>query len=139
MVKTMADYLPTATADYAIEEFDLAPQRVMPETGDKRQVIHEYDDGHETGIPLSDADYFDVSLEWAASRLVPSGVIMDLWHDPDKANGRIRSWYLVHPTDGHVYVVKFRGPITRQRRAGAVDWVEIPQLPLRVTGVKSSE
>lgn len=136
--KTMADYLSVIVADYTVTDFDLAPQRIMREEPVKKQVLHEYDDGTETGINLSSTDFFNITLEWAAIELSPAGTIMDLWHDTNKANGKLRSWYLQHPLETNIYVVKFRGPLTRMHIAGATSWLEIPQVPLRVIGKKAS-
>ena len=131
--KTMADYLPVKTADYNYT-LNITPQRVMPEEGDKKQVVHEYDDGDISVVTVSNASRFDITVQWTALDFADAGTIMDLWHDNNKANGRARTFYWQHPLETNVYVVRFMQPLTRVDAAGLPGHKEIQRIRLRVEG-----
>ena len=137
---SMADYLSSKTADYAPSPEDIlsiTPQRTMTETADKNQVIHDADDGSIAVVSLSNASWFTVTLEWAAITNEDANTIFDYYNDTLKANGRERTFYWEHPTDGNTYTVRFLGPLKRVYQAGFVTHKEISQIKLRIEGVKS--
>jgi len=131
----MADYLPNQTADYNGVILSVEPQRTMTETSKKHQTKHEGDDGTIVVTTLSSQSYFIVTLQWYLITIAESDLIFDLWNDPGKANGIGRTFQWEHPTDGHTYVVRFEGDISKGYTSGIVADRGISSIRLRVTGV----
>lgn len=129
----MYNYLGPKTADYTAEILQIKSQVIIPETGNKSQVVHGFDDGSVSVVGLSSSSFFDVQLQWP--RILPADkiMIMDLWHNPAKADGLRRSFYWAHPTDKHIYTVKFTSPLVVERRPVTMG---IQTLSLRVEGNK---
>ena len=136
MVKTMADYLPVATADYDYT-LSVTPQAVMPQEGDKLQVVHEYDDGTVAVVTLAQQSKFNIQVQWNLLSNSDASTILDLYHDSNKANARAYTWYFHHPIDERDYVVRFMTQLTQTLQAGLTGYRENPQITLRVEGVKS--
>jgi len=136
--KEMYDYLSDVVADYTVVELSVTPHVVLSAMGDKTQQIHSFDDGSVGVVSLSDTSYFEVTLQWARIPESDAGTILDLWHDSAKANGRENTFYWQHPTDGHTYVARFMGPLSRQLKAefGSTD-MAIPSITLRIEGRKT--
>jgi len=132
----MYDYLSTIAADVAITlgagSYAIHPQGTITETGDKNQIIHTADDDSEERVSLSDNSIFYVTFAWNTITGAESGSLMDLWHDPAKANGRQKSFMWAHPDDGHTYVVRFDCSLPRARRA--YDIYGILKISIRVLG-----
>ena len=101
MPKEMADYLPVQTADYVDITFSLVPQDVMSEEGKRNQVMHEFDDGTVHVVSISNQAWFTCTLQWTWLSYADAGIIMDFYHNQSKANGRARTFYWLHPLDGH--------------------------------------
>lgn len=133
--KAMYDYLSDKTADNN-ETLSVAPQNVMSEVGQLNQKIHEFDDGSVEVVEISSNNYFNVTLQWTISSESDAGTIMDFWHNSGKGNGRAETFYWDHPTDGHTYVVRFLEKLTRVRKAGLPNYLEVSQVKLRVEGRK---
>jgi len=128
----MYDYLSTIAADYSTA-LAVYPSAVLVEQGEKNQVVNTGDDGSEERISLDDDTIFTVTLQWNAITAADAGTILDFYLDAAKANGMVRSFKWAHPTDGHVYVVRFAAPIKRKYRAGySVHGIE--SIQLRVLG-----
>ena len=135
MVNTMADYLPVAIADYTYT-LNVTPQAVLPQEGDRKQVVHEYDDGTVAVVTLAQQSQFNIRLQWTLIADADASIILDLYHDPNKANGRAYTFYFYHPIDEREYVVRFMTPLTQTIRAGFVGYRENPEITLRAEGVK---
>jgi len=110
--KTMKDYLSADTADYTGDTLTLQPQEVIEEEGYKNIITHEYDDGSESSIALSNASIFFATLRWDHMSAADAGTIMEFYHNSSKANGTARSIQWTH-YDGNTYVVKFVGRLPR--------------------------
>ena len=136
MVNTMADYLPGAMADYNYT-LNVTPQAVLPQEGDRKQVVHEYDDGTVAVVTLASQSQFNIRLQWDLIPDADASIILDLYHDPNKANGRAYTFYSHHPIDERDYVVRFMTQLTQTLQAGLAGYRENPQITLRVEGVKS--
>jgi hypothetical protein len=128
----MYDYLSTVTPDYATTTFQVAPQEVLAEEGEKLQVVHFADDGSEERIDLSTASIFYVTLVWKSISASDAGTIVDFYHDSAKGNGITRSFKWTHPTDGHTYVVRFNDKLGRTIRPVATHGINA--IRLRVLG-----
>jgi hypothetical protein len=110
----MKTYLSSKVADYQ-EILTLNPTTVMPITGDKNQVVHEYDDTNISVVSISDQSFFIMQLQWEYRDDTDRNLVFDWWHNPLKANGRARSFYWQHPvfTDEY-YTIRFTTPLTER-------------------------
>lgn len=131
----MHNYLSTKTADYVSTIFSVTPQKIMPEQGDKEQIVHQFHDGTIEIVSLSDQSYFDVTVEWEFLNSTDEATVLDFWHDTNKGNGRQRTFYFEHPTDGYTYVARFLQPLTKVRKRGSL--VGYRSITLRIDGVKA--
>lgn len=130
----MYDYLPVMTADYAVT-LDNALQIIVEERGFKNQVINKGDDGSEERITFSSSSIFYIGVQWPNKIASSIGDIVDLYHDPDKADGMDKTFQWAHPTDGHVYVVRFNTDLTRTIRRSLIHG--IPNCEFAVLGTIS--
>lgn len=110
----MYDYLPELTPNYSDTALDVVPHKILTETGWRNQVIHLSDDDSEERISLGDSMQFAVELQWYRIREAEAGTVLDFFYDPLKGNGVGRTFKWDHPDDGHTYVVRFDGDITRE-------------------------
>lgn len=133
----MYDYVGDRVADYTATELTVTPQKVLTESGDKGQVVHQFDDLSVSVVSLSDSSSFTVTLQWDLITPEEAGTIVDLWHDASKANGRERTFYWPHPRDGHTYVVRFLEPLQRAYRHNFAAHQQITQIKLKVEGRKA--
>ena len=127
----MYDYISQATADHD-ETLSVDPQRAIPEIGTKNQIIHLGDDGSEERISLSDDSVFYCSLEWPVLSESDAGTLLDFWHSSSKGNGITKTFKWSHPTDGHTYVVRFAGDLTRDLQLGKI--FGVTQVRLKIIG-----
>ena len=102
-----------ATSCDVDETLSITPQQTLIERGAKNQKIHIADDGTEERVNKSSDTQFYFVLRWNRLTAEDAGTIWDIWCDPTKANGSLNSFKWQHPTDGHVYVVRFQGDIER--------------------------
>lgn len=133
----LANYLSEATADYSYV-LDIPPQNVMDVTGDKKQIIHEFDDGSIAVASKSNQSYFDLAVEWDVLEPDDADAIFDLWHDEDKANGRENTFYWEHPIELNVYTVRFITNIKRTQSHQNYLLASISGAVLRVVGYAPS-
>jgi hypothetical protein len=132
----MYDYLTTITADYN-STLSISPQEVVAEMLVKNQIPHLFDDGSERVISLDDDCIFQVQCQWTKGITAnEAGEIVSYYADSNKANGIVRSFYWTHPTDGHVYTVKFRSQLQRTMSPGLAtkNYQAIDQITLKVIG-----
>ena len=95
-------------------------------------MVHPGDDGSEEVITLDSDVVCYVTLRWAVLSAADAGTILDFWLDAAKGNGVAESFKWDHPTDGHTYVVKFRGNVPRTIRPPEIH--AVPQVRLKVLG-----
>jgi len=108
----MYRYLQFKTADYIDSVLSVKPTTTIPQTGEKSQVVHEFDDGSISVIGVSSNNYFDIKLVWRSISVADHATVMDFWHSESKGAGRRRTFYFLHPIDGIAYTVRFMGPMT---------------------------
>ncbi len=132
----MHNYLSVKTADYTATTLTVTPQQTMTEAGERRQIVHEFDDGSVDVVGVSDQSYFTVTLQWTYITEAECVTILDFWHNVAKANGRKRTFYWEHPTDTKTYVVRFMSPLSKTYSPGLLQG--ITSCTLRVEGVKAS-
>jgi len=133
--KEMYDYLSVVTPDYSATTLSVSPQKIVPETGQKNQILNVGDDGSEEVIDLSDDFLFMTALSFVQSSS-DIGLVLDFYFDSSKANGIARSFKWAHPKDGHTYVVKFRGPMTRNWEEDLIEggYQSVRQISLKIIG-----
>lgn len=129
--KEMYDYLTTIAPDVDVT-LAVDPWEIVPEEGEKRQEVIYGSDGSEEVISQSDNSIFHLALQWKYLSASNAGTIFDIYHDTAKANGLKNSIKWTHPSDGHTYVVKFRGPLKRVWIPGQLH--EISEIKIRVLG-----
>ena len=131
----MYRYLTNKTPDYTTTRLTVIPQVIMPQVGEKRQVVHEFDDGSVSVVGVSSSNYFTVELQWNYITTANQTILMDFWHSETKGAGRRRTFYWLHPVDGLYYVVRFMSPLTTTFHVG--NRKSISSLTLRVEGLKA--
>lgn len=129
-------YVSDLVADYTTI-LDITPQKVLTETVDKKQKIHEYDSGAVDVVNISNTLYCDITLQWDIVTEAEAGLILDYYADTAKANARAKTFYITLP-DAKTYTVRFLGPLVRVVTPGlmAGGYRSISQLRLRVEGRK---
>lgn len=126
----MYDFLSTITPDYNAT-IGITPQGVVSEDSQKNGVIHTGADGSEERIAFGTASIFYINFGWNILSEANSGTIFDWYNDPAKANGMQRSFKYAYG-DGHVYVCRFAGKLTRS--GSGMTRLGIPGVSLRVLG-----
>jgi len=130
----MYRYLSSVSADYEYD-LELRNQNVMPEYGDKKQVVHEFDDGGVSVTRMSDNSLFKVNVQFTAVTISNSDILLDLWHDG--ANGRANTFYWQHPATERYYTVRFEDILTKKYRTDyGTAYIEVESFILRVEGNK---
>ena len=137
MAGEMIDYLSEVEADYAWV-LDIPPQNVMDIEGDKKQIVHEFDDGSVAVVEKSTQSYFNISVQWDVLESDDADTLFDLWHDTDKANGSERTFYWEHPIEGTVYTVRQLALIKRSQAHQNYLLAQISGMVLNVEGVAPS-
>ena len=130
--KTMSDFFDgTTVADYG-NTLIIKPMGKVTEEGFKNQVIHIADDNSEERITLTTGSMFYVSWSWEVLSEDEAGLVMDFYHDPNKANGIGRTFkWLAHDTN--TYVARFDCKLPRSGQN--LDQWGYPEIRLRVLGV----
>jgi len=129
----MYNYLPIRIADYDFT-LEVWPERILPEVGEKKQVVHDFDDGQETIVTLSGQSRFYVIVQWEMISAELADLIFDLWHDENKANGIERSFKWWHPIEEQIYIVRFAEGMERVITGDHVGTKEVSPIRLRVIG-----
>lgn len=132
----MGDYVISKEADFTAEELTIVPQRTLQDTADRLQTVFEADDGTINVTSFSDTNFFDVTMQWDLLTIEESEVIESFWLSVSKANGRARTFYWVHPSDGYTYTVRFMSPLTRVQEGNRGSFRGINSITLRVEGIK---
>jgi len=136
MAYEIYNYVSSLAADYATV-LNVKPHKILTETADKKQILHEYDNGSIDVVSYSDTSFFNITLQWDSITEAEAGLIMDYYVSASKANGRARTFYITLP-DGYTYVVRFLGPLQRVVTPNlmAASRRGIAQVTLRVEGKK---
>jgi len=127
-------YLTNQAADYTTATLSVTPTTVLPQTGEKTQVIHEFDDGSVSVVGVSASNFFTVQLQWAYISTADHTTLMDFWHSESKGAGRRQTFYWDHPLDTKTYTVRFMTPLTTSYNT--VGNLSVSQITLRVEGNK---
>ena len=133
---SMIDFLTQVTADYNYT-LEIPAQDVMPIRHSKRQIVHTYDDGSVDVAAISDATFYVAEIKFDVLTDEQAEIILDLWDDPEKANGSERTFYWENPKDYMVYVVRIMNEdLTEliQHRLG--EYTAIDSIILRIEGHK---
>jgi len=112
--KAMYNYLSSVEPDYSTTTLDIKCKVELIETGGFSQEIHEADDTSEEIVTYSNTPIFIVELQWPYTSESDTGTIIDFFYDTAKGFGFSRSFKWEHPTDGHIYVVRFRSKMSRK-------------------------
>ncbi len=133
----MYRYLSAVTADYTSTEIDIVPQETLTELLEKKQVMHEYDDGSIDVVSFSDSVFFTVTLQWDTIVEEDAAIIFDFYASSTKANGIERTFYITLP-DGYTYTARFLKPLKRISTADLLGAGRqgIAQTTLRIEGNK---
>jgi len=131
----MSTYLSPKAADYTTTELEIVSQNVLVEEGQKRQYFHEFDSGDIEVVTTSDS-FFSVTIQWDWIDYTDAETILDFYHDVNKANARQRTFHWWHPLDGNTYVARFATDLTQTDNVKKPGAKEIPQITLRIEGVK---
>jgi len=129
----MYRYLTTKTADYTTTMLEIPSQVTLSQSGNKSQVSHDFDDGSLAVVGLSSSSYFDVQLQWNYITECNKDIILDLWHNPLKADGMRRTFYWKHPKTLKYYTVQFTSPLVVDDVPAAMG---IQTVSLRISGNK---
>lgn len=132
--KEMYDYLSAASADND-QNLSVNPSDIVPEEGEFSQEVHVGDDGSEERISHSTSAMFFVTLKWDVVDAADSGTIMDFYFDPAKGSGTSKTFKWTHPSDGHVYVVRFAEKFRRSPGSAGIHTVS--DIRLKVLGYVS--
>jgi len=136
MAYEIYNYVADLVADYTTV-LNVKPRKILTETADKKQKLYEYDDGSIDVVSYSDTIFFNVTLQWDSIPEAEAGLILDLYVDTSKANGRAKTFYITLP-DTKTYTVRFLGPLQRAVTPNlmAASRRGIAQVTLRVEGRK---
>lgn len=133
----MFDYLSSLAADYTVSDLTFTRPTTVDEDGDFNILIREGDDDSEERVALSSTPTFSVMLSFAAMSEVDIGTIFDWYFDTGKAHGMGRSFYWVHPEDGHTYTVRFSSKLQRSWfMPSSYDILRQQPLSLKILGTK---
>lgn len=130
----MSTFLSTKVADYTLTEMTLAPQQIMEEKGDMVQHLHQYDDG-DFDVVTTSGSSFRLTMKWDYMTFSDASTLLDFWHN--KTNGREKTFYFVHPTDGNTYVARFFTHITFLLNSKIPLGKQVSDIVLHISGVKA--
>lgn len=131
----LSDYLSSKTADY---NYSLAlPCHVgLPVTGNKNQIVHEFDDGSVRVAAMTDHSWYDVEVDFYIQTNANATILFELYNNPSYANGSERTFYWYHPRDARYYTVRFMSPVTDTTLPRNTSIRRIEKVTLRVEGTK---
>ena len=127
----MYDFISTVTADNN-QTLSVQPSQMITEIGSFKGKIHEGDDGSEERIQFSSTPIFYVTLYWRNRLAADIGTVFNFYFNAAYGNGNTESFKWSHPTDGHTYVVRFEGPLSRTIINPEIHG--IPSCKLRILG-----
>ena len=131
----LSDYLSDKTADYNYT-LNIACYAMLPETGNKKQIIHEMDDGSVKVASMSAASWYDIEVDFFLQTTTDATVLFELYNNPNYANGSERTFYWTHPRDLTTYTVRFMSPVKRVHYSNYPNYIIIEPVTMRVEGTK---
>ena len=129
----MHNYLPIKVAEYTSEELYLLPHGELVETPYWKQERFVLDGNIPKVHIFSNVTFFTVSFQFEIQTQYESSLIIDIYSHHEKARGSERTFYWHHPTDGHIYVVRFHPDMERVISF----YPTVPNVQLWVEGVKA--
>ena len=134
--REMYDDLSVATPDYSTTSLDLSsirPQDIIEETPIFNQEAIMGDDGSIEVNSLDDGPLaFITTFKFNHKSDADIGTLLEFIFNTSKANGMENTFKLIHPEDGHTYVVRYWGDLSRLR--GRPSYQAIPTVTFRVEG-----
>lgn len=131
----LSDYLSSKTADYNYS-LNLKCYVSIPETGNKNQIIHKFDDGSVGVAAMTDGSWYDVEVDFFLQTVANATILFELYNNPSYANGSERTFYWYHPKDARYYTVRFMSPIKKDTENHNPGYQRIEKVTLRVEGTK---
>jgi len=125
----LADYLTQQTTgiDYTAEILSELPQGTFTEDGSGGMIARMAEDGTERRLELGGAKpVFFVTFDWDLLSAALQDTLLDWWANATKGRRGANTILWAHPTDGHVYVVRFDFTFKRS----------FNQLRRQITGVR---
>ena len=132
----MYDYLSAVSADNN-ETLSVQPSNMVTEIGTFNDIIRRGDDGSEERVRLgSSIPTYYATLYWQNRSASDLGTVVSFFYDSSKGNGNLNSFKWSHPDDGHIYVVRFDGDLSRTitNIGRTPNLHSIPSCKLRVLG-----
>lgn len=133
-MSVITPYLSSGIADYTDEIITLPPDGSMITTGQMNQISYEFDDGVISVTTLS-GSIFNIEIQWSYLTFTEAQTLIDLYHDPTKANGMARTWYLQDPIENTTYIVRFISSLVSKYEADKYGVESFPPIKLRVVGI----
>ena len=128
----MYDYISVVSADND-QTLSVQPSHMITEIGSFKEEIRKGDDGSEERVRLgSDVPEFYVTLYWSNRLAADIGTIFDFYFNASYGNGQLESFKWSHPKDGHTYIVRFDGELSRT--ITNPNFHGIPSCRLRILG-----
>ena len=139
MAGTLYDYTSAATPDYAFDLQDSLtskPQVSATESPSWNQQTSEPDDGSAPAVvTIAEVVNQYLTLQWDVLSAADAQTIIDWYCSASKGYGVARTFKLTHPTDGHVYVVRFWSNPSKTLYPAAI--YAVPSVTFRVEGYVS--
>ena len=132
----MYNHLSEVTPD-CTDVLNINAQKIMQNPGRKNQIVHDFEDGMQAVVGVSDNSIFDVELQWDYLSETDRSTIFELFHATAKANGSGSSFYWLNPIDGRTYVVRFLTPLRSVYKPGNLQGIET--VKMRIIGYKSGD
>lgn len=131
----LADHLGSVSADYNYS-LNLICHASIPKTGNKNQIIHEFDDGSVAVAAMSDNSWYDVEVDFFLLTSANATELFELYNNPSYANGSERTFYWYHPIDARYYTVRFMSPVILVDEHNFPGYARAEKVTLRVEGTK---
>lgn len=131
----LSDYLSSATADYNYS-LNLKCYVSIPKSGNKNQIIHEFDDGSVSVAAMTDGSWYDVEVYFFLQTPTNATILFELYNNPSYGNGSERTWYWYHPVDKIYYTVRFMSKINIVDEQKYKNFQLVEKVTLRVEGTK---
>jgi hypothetical protein len=125
------DYLSQTTPDYDFE-MGVTPSRVVQESGAGWEKVIAFYGPEEERLSWLDQMEFYFVLQWDNITAADAGTIFDFYCDYTKAHRTNKTFKFEHPTDGHVYVVRFAAGLERTIMMANI--MAIQSIRLKITG-----
>jgi hypothetical protein len=131
----LSDYLGSKTADYNYSLL-MTCYTSLPVTGNKNQIIHEFDDGTVRVAAMTGASWYDIEVDFFLQTTANATTLFELYNNPSYANGSENTFYWYHPKDARYYTVRFMSPVIVVDEHRYPDYKRIEKITLRVEGTE---